>query len=98
MVSTDHDQPWALLLPPGLISDLEARLRQVVREEIDRAIESRSPWFDVPGAAAYAASTEDSIRSAEKRGQLRGYRGETGRLRFHVDDLDAFLRGVTPNV
>jgi hypothetical protein len=69
----------------------EDSIRRIVREELQRANGERSPWLNVAGAAEYAAMTPDAIRSAEKRGQVKGHRGTTGRLRFRVDDLDAFL-------
>jgi hypothetical protein len=75
------------------VDAIESRVQEVVHEEIERALEMRSPWLDVGGAAAYAAMTPEAIRSATKRGQLRVHRGETGRLRFRIEDLDAFLRG-----
>jgi hypothetical protein len=81
-------------IPEGLLAALEERVRQVIREEIERAAsDSRSPWMDVRGAADYAAMTPEAIRSATKRGQLRVHRGETGRLRYRAEDVDAFLRG-----
>jgi hypothetical protein len=80
-------------LPESLLAALEERVRRVVREETGRALEVRSAWMNVGGAAEYAAMTPEAIRSATKRGQLRVHRGETGRLRYRTEDLDAFLRG-----
>ena len=52
-----------------------------------------SPWLTVPEAAEYCKLTDDAIRGAEKRGQLRAHRSGTGRVRFLQADLDGFLRG-----
>jgi hypothetical protein len=80
-------------IPESLLAALEERVRGVIREEIERASQPKSTWLDVPGAAEYTAMTPEAIRSATKRGQLRVNRGETGRLRYRTEDLDAFLRG-----
>jgi hypothetical protein len=81
-------------IPESFLAALEERVRAIVREQIQLAVSDvRSPWMDVGGAAEYAAMTPDAIRSATKRGQLRVHRGQTGRLRYRIEDLDAFLRG-----
>jgi hypothetical protein len=82
-----------LHIPEAVLAALEERVRRVVREEIQGAASHASPWMDVGRAAEYAAMTPDAIRSATKRGQLRVHRGQTGRLRYRAEDLDAFLRG-----
>jgi hypothetical protein len=82
-----------LEIPETFFTVLEDGVRRVIREEIERASDVRSPWRDVAGAADYAAMTPEAIRSATKRGQLRVHRGQTGRLRYRTEELDAFLRG-----
>jgi excisionase family DNA binding protein len=68
-----------------------------VAELIQWPVPALALWFDVAGAAEYAATTPDAIRCAEKRGHLRGHRAETGRrLRFHRDDLERWIRGEAP--
>jgi hypothetical protein len=67
-------------------------VRRIVREEIERA-GTQTPWLDVSGVAGYAAMTEDAVRSATKRGQLRSHRSSTGRIRYRVQEVDDFLRG-----
>lgn len=52
----------------------------------------RSPWYTTEEAAEYARMSLEAIKQARRRGQLRFDRSETGRIRFHVDDLEAFLR------
>lgn len=83
---------YALPVPEELLAALEERVRRIVRQELERA-ETRSPWLDAVGVAEYASMTEDAVRSATKRGQLRSYRSSTGRVRYRVEDVDAFLRG-----
>jgi hypothetical protein len=84
---------YAVALPDELVEALEARLRSAIREELKKASGDGSPWLDVAGAAVYAVMSEDAIRSATKRGQLKSYRSETGRIRYRREDVDAFLRG-----
>ena len=74
----------ALELPDELVE----ALRVIVRAEVAGV----SPWCDLAGAAEYAAMTKDAVESARKRGQLQAHRSATGRIRYHRDDLDAFLR------
>jgi hypothetical protein len=81
-----------LQIPDELLLVSEDAMRRIVRSEIERA-GTRTPWLDVAGAAEYASMTEEAIRSASKRSQLRSYRSSTGRVRYRVEDLDAFLRG-----
>lgn len=75
--------------------ELSAVLREIVREAIanEAGAGQGSPWMDLEGAAEYTSMSSQAIRSAEKRGQVKGYRSVTGRLRFHRKDLDLFLRG-----
>jgi excisionase family DNA binding protein len=79
------------------MSPFDEVLSEAVRCEVDRQLAERIPpavnWYSVATAATYASMSEDAIRSAEKRGQLRGYRSETGRVRFSREALDAFVRG-----
>ena len=74
----------------GLIEAAARAVAQVLEEcEQDPG---RSPWYTVDEAADYARMSREAIRQARRRGQLRFDRSETGRIRFHVDDLEAFLR------
>lgn len=52
----------------------------------------RSPWYTADEAGEYARMTKEALEQARKRGQLGCHRSETGRIRYHVDDLEAFLR------
>jgi excisionase family DNA binding protein len=71
----------------GFVEQLAARVAALLSVE--------HPWLTTEEAAAYCRMTPAAIRSAEKRKQLRGYRGETGRLRFRREDLDRFLGDLT---
>lgn len=57
-----------------------------------------SPWNTTPEASAYTKRTSNEILAAAKAGALIGHQnGPRGRWLFHVDDLDAWIRGeVSP--
>ena len=48
-------------------------------------------WLDVKAAADYTSLTQEAIRTAAKRGRLRSHKGDSGRLVFRLEDLDAFM-------
>lgn len=69
--------------------DIDA-IRTVIREELSRP---RSPWLDSDGAAAYLGSTAGTLRNWRATGKGPRYHVVQDRLiRYHVDDLDAFVR------
>ena len=77
-------------------ADLEEALIRAAREGARQALETSpepSPWLSVASAATYLDTSEEAVRSAEKRGQLRGHRSATGRVMFRREDLDAFAVG-----
>jgi excisionase family DNA binding protein len=74
----------------ALIDEIAARVANELRKQ-EPASEPASPWLDVKQAADYCCMTPDAIRAADKRGQIRAHRSETGRVRFKRADLDAFL-------
>jgi hypothetical protein len=75
----------------GLIESAAAR---AVAQALERTEQDsgRSPWYTTEEAAEYARMRLEAIKQARRRGQLCFDRSETGRIRFHVDDLEAFLR------
>lgn len=87
---------------PSLPSLAEAIIRQVadrIAEVVVDRFDSNSrdgrdtPWMTVDEVAEYARMTSQAIRDTEKGGHLPAYRTTTGRLRFHIDDVEAFLTG-----
>ena len=84
--------PAGLVVPEDLIETLARRVADLVSERLEPQ-PMGPPWLDEDGAALYASMTRDAISGARKRGQLRSHRSTTGRIRYHRDDLDAFLRG-----
>lgn len=60
---------------------------------------SASPWLTVPEAAKRARRNRHTILDALACEELRGHRrGDRGRWRVHVDDLDAWVRGELSEV
>lgn len=69
-------------------NDIEDALRRVLDNH------TRSPWFDTAGAAAYLHSTEATLRSWRAAGSGPRYHVIHGKtVRYHMSDLDAFVRG-----
>jgi hypothetical protein len=54
-----------------------------------------SPLTELPPVAAYALPNEQTIADAEEHSHRHAHRTTTGRLRFHIADVKAFLRGST---
>jgi len=75
---------------------LETLLRVIARQVAEEIADNQSTqprWFDVAGVATYAVMTEQAVRDAEKHGHLRAHRTTSGRLRFRIEDVEAFLAG-----
>ncbi len=68
---------FARRLAPRLASELWAR--------------QASPWRNAQQAAAHLACSLSRVRKLTGRGDLKVHR-EGGRVLYHVDDLDAFVR------
>lgn len=53
-----------------------------------------SPWLDTEAAAAYLRASPNTLSQWRSQGRGPRYHVAGGRLvRYHVDDLDAFVRG-----
>lgn len=53
-----------------------------------------TPWFDTEAAAAYLRREPGTLRGWRSRGEGPRFYTVNGQLiRYHVDDLDAFVRG-----
>lgn len=53
-----------------------------------------SPWLDTPTAARYLSASPNTLRQWRACGRGPRYHVAGGRLvRYHVDELDAFVRG-----
>lgn len=74
------------------LAGLEEALRLIVREEVERARGSdASSWLDVDGAAEYLVMTPGAVRALVKKHEIPFHK-IGARLRFHCDELDAWIR------
>jgi excisionase family DNA binding protein len=82
---------WALTIPEEAIEALARRVAELVGQQTGSADDTRGGWLDVKSAAAYLGTTQDAIRSAVRRQQLPGKRGN-GRVLFTREELDRYVR------
>lgn len=69
-------------------NDVEDALRRVLDAH------HRSPWLDSEAAAIYLSSTPGTLRTWRANGEGPRYHVVHGKaVRYHVSDLDAFVRG-----
>jgi hypothetical protein len=52
----------------------------------------RTPWLTTVQAATYLASTPGTLKAWRALGSGPRYHGRHRFVRYHVDDLDAFMR------
>lgn len=72
-------------------AELLDAIRQIVREEVARPA---SPWLDTDAAAAYLGSTAGTLKNWRASGKGPRYRVIQSKLvRYHRDELDAFVNG-----
>jgi hypothetical protein len=70
------------------IEDIEDALRRVLDTH------NRSPWLDTAAAAVYLSSTPGTLKVWRSLGAGPRYHTVGNKLvRYHVNDLDAFIRG-----
>ena len=65
------------------------RIADAVAARLQREPERR--WLDVSAAAAYTSLSKEAIRTAAKRGRLKSHKGDSGRIVFRAEDLDAYM-------
>ena len=67
-----------------------------VEEALRRVLDThkRSPWLDSEAAAEYLACTSGTLKTWRSQGQGPRYHVIHSKLvRYHLEDLDAFVRG-----
>lgn len=73
-------------------SDSIVRIEDAIRRVLDT--HKRSPWFDNEAAAEYLGCTPGTMKTWRSRGEGPRYHVIQSKLvRYHVDALDAFVRG-----
>lgn len=76
------------MMDPNVIVEIEDALRRVLDTH------NRSPWLDAEAAAEYLSSTPGTLRTWRAQGDGPRYHVVHGKaIRYHVDELDAFVRG-----
>lgn len=68
------------------------RLRAVRPGDTPAAPAERSPWMDVREAAAYTGFSKAALDSMRYEQRGPAYSKPAGRVRYHRDDLDRFMR------
>lgn len=66
------------------------RASLALAEKLPRGEES--PWMDSAGAAAYTGFSVESLKQMRYLGTGPAYSKPAGRVRYHRDDLDVFMR------
>lgn len=70
------------------IISIEGALRRVLDTQ------KTSPWFATEAAAEYLGCTAGTLKTWRSQGQGPRYHViHTKLVRYHIDDLDAFVRG-----
>lgn len=73
-------------------SDSIVMIEDAFRRVLDT--HKRSPWLDSDAAAEYLSCTAGTLKTWRSRGEGPRYHIIQSKLvRYHVDDLDAFVRG-----
>lgn len=71
---------------------IEAIAEEVAARVYDRRGQNEPAWLGVKGAAEYLATTDQAIRGLVKRNAIPFYKAPNGRLLFHRDELDRWVR------
>ncbi len=76
------------MMDPNVIVEIEDAVKRALLAR------QRSPWLDTEAAAAYLSSTPGTLRTWRAQGEGPRYHVIHGKsVRYHVDELDAFVRG-----
>jgi excisionase family DNA binding protein len=88
-----------LRLPLELLDALATRIAAKLRAELDHEAEPGSPWLDFEAARAYLGFSRDQLYklSAARAIPCRKKAGGQG-LRFHRDELDAWMENQYPRL
>jgi len=80
----------------GRTSALERAVIRLQGQVDDLASTVQSDWLGIDGAAAYLGVSVRTVRRYLATGKLQAHRLSGRGLRFRREDLDAYLRPVTP--
>jgi hypothetical protein len=66
-------------------------LEDAISRALDRRV--RSPWLNTEQAAEYLKTTPGTLKTWRATGAGPRYHGTHRFVRYHTDELDAFMRG-----
>jgi excisionase family DNA binding protein len=92
------NQTLALTIPDELVEAVAQRVVELLRQDQPRQ-ELPSPWLDLEGACAYLGFSRNTLYrlTAARAIPCRKKAGGQG-LRFHRDELDAWMREQYPRL
>ncbi len=71
-----------------------SEFKEAVREIVSDTLGHQTPWMDNKAAAEYIGCTPGTMKTWRARGEGPRYHVINEKLvRYHVTDLDAFVRG-----
>jgi excisionase family DNA binding protein len=89
----------ALTLPPELLETLAQRIAQLLHDQIRMAEPARSPWLDFQAACAYLGFSRDTLYKLTAARAIPCRKKASGQgLRFHRDELDAWMHNQYPRL
>ena len=92
------NEPLALTIPDELVDAVAQRVAGLLRQDRPRQ-EPPSPWLDVDGACAYLRFSRNTLyRLTAARAIPCRKKAKGQRLRFHRDELDAWMREQYPRL
>ncbi len=75
---------------PAVAASID-ELQSVIQRALERDI--RSPWLTPEQAAEYLKTTIGTLKSWRATGKGPRFHGSHRFVRYHTDELDAFMRG-----
>ena len=72
---------------------LEELVREAVSEAVGATERPRQGWLDTEAASEYLSLTKDAVSTLAKRKRIPCCKAPNGRLLFHPDELDDWVRG-----
>lgn len=80
--------PWRALLP--------SRMRKPMEDEIARAARAKkgSPFLSTEQAAFYLGLSARKLQQMRASGTGPGFRRHSRYVRYHIDDLDSWSKGI----
>ena len=92
-------EPLALAIPAELVEAIARRVVELLRIVGEREGEYASPWLDVEGACTYLCYSRNTLYRLTAARAIPCHKKLDGQgLRFHRDELDAWMEERYPRV